>query len=516
MNASYILAFDLGTGGNKAVLYDREGNLVAKAFVPYETFYPRSGWAEQSPLDWWKSITESTRKMLSQSGADKSRIGCISISGHGIGVVPVDKKGSLLRGKTLLWSDSRALAQIERMFQRVDELEWYRTTGFALRPENCTAAKIMWHRDNEPDIYDRAYKFIGTKDFINLKMTGELVSDYSDASFSGVYDLVRWKYSQDLIGATGIPMEKFPELRPSTHVLGGLLPGPAEELGLVKGVPVVAGGYDGSCTALGAGNVKEDRVYNYIGSSSWISVASDKPLLKEAIRPYVYAHVIPEMFNSTVSIYSAGSSYQWVRNTVCGEEVAAAKAEGVDPYELMERLASKSPLGSNGLFFNPSLMGGATVYPNPHLRGGYVGLGLSHTKSDLIRAAMEGIALDLRMVLDEFRNMGVKAREIRVVGGGANSPLWRNIFADIYRARIIRTTVGQEAAALGAATVGAVGTGLWRDFSVIDEIGKAVDISEPCEENSVKYDEQLAVHRFITEKLLEIAERVAGRMKNPG
>jgi xylulokinase len=516
MNASYILAFDLGTGGNKAVLYDREGNLVAKAFVPYETFYPRSGWAEQRPSDWWKSITESTRKMLSQSGADKNDIGCICISGHGIGVVPVDKKGGLLREKTLLWSDSRALPQIERMFRRVDALAWYKTTGFALRAENCTAAKIMWHRDNEPDIFGRAHKFIGTKDFINLKMTGELVSDYSDASFSGIYDLVNWRYSRELVDAAGVPLEKFPELAPSTRVVGELLAGPAGELGLAKGVPVVAGGYDGSCTALGAGNVKEDRVYNYVGSSSWISVASDRPLLKEAIRPYVYAHVIPKMFNSTVSIYSAGSSYQWVRNTICGEEVAAAETEGTDPYELMERLAAKSPLGANGLFFNPSMMGGATVFPNPHLRGAYVGLGLSHTKSDLIRAAMEGIALDLRMVLDEFRNMGVAAPEIRVVGGGANSALWRQIFADVYRARIIRTTVGQEAAALGAATVGAVGIGLWRDFSVIDDIAKARDVSEPHGENSAKYDEHLATHRFVTEKLLEIADRVSGGAKNRG
>jgi xylulokinase len=515
MSSSFILAFDLGTGGNKAVLYDREGNLVAKAFVPYETFYPRSGWAEQSPSDWWRSITESTRKMLNQSKVDKKGIGCVCISGHGIGVVPVDRKGALLRGKTLLWSDSRALEQTERLFQQVDELEWYRTTGFALRPENCTAVKIMWHRDHEPDVYGRAHKFIGTKDFINLKMTGVVVSDYSDASFSGVYDLGNWRYSDELISATGIPMEKLPELHPSTHVLGGLLPGPAEELGLVKGIKVVAGGYDGSCTALGAGNVREDRVYNYIGSSSWISVASDTPLLRKAIRPYVYAHVIPKMFNSTVSIYSAGSSYQWVRNTVCSEEVSSAKAEGVDPYELMERLASRSPLGANGLFFNPSLMGGSTVYPNPHLRGGFVGLGLSHTKSDLIRAAMEGIALDLRMVLDEFRNMGVEAREIRVVGGGAGSPLWRQIFADVYKARIIRTTVGQEAAALGAAAVGAVGTGLWRDFSVIDEIAKASDVSEPRGDNSAKYDELLALHRFVAEKLLEIAERVAEGKKNP-
>jgi xylulokinase len=508
MQANYVLAFDLGTGGNKSVLYDREGRLRAKAFVPYDTYYPQPGWAEQSPIDWWKSIVESTRKMLAAARVNVKEIACVCISGHGIGVVPVDREGALLRERTPLWSDSRALKQTEELFKRVDASRWYGTTGYALRPENCTAVKIMWHRENEPELFRAACKFIGTKDFINMRMTGQCVSDFSDASFSGLYDLERWSYSEELVKASGIPAEKLPELRPSTHVLGGLRPEPAEELGLASGTPVVVGGYDGSCTALGAGNVKEDRVYNYIGSSSWISVASRKALFEPRIKPYIYAHVVPGMFNSTVSIYSAGSSYQWVRNTICGEERFAAEVAGMDPYEIMEKEAAQAPIGSNGVFFNPSLMGGATIHPNPHLRGAYVGLGLSHRKSDLVRAAMEGIALDLRMVLDEFRKMGVGCDEIRVVGGGSASALWRRIFADAYRAKIIRTTVGQEAAALGAAVTGAVAVGMWKDFSIVDEIAEITDTSEPHEENSEKYDTLLGVHRFITERLLEIAERI--------
>ena len=514
MSTKYILAFDLGTGGNKAVLYNTEGTLLGKAFSPYETKYPKQEWAEQDPMDWWKAIVISTYKILEQSKINKKDIACMSISGQGIGVVPVDKQGKLLRDNTPIWSDSRALVQTRKVLEAIGGMHWYNITGAALRPENYAAFKIMWFRDNEPDMFNKTYKFLGTKDFINMKLTGKYLTDYSDASFSGLYDLIKWNYSPELVKATKLPVEKLPELYPSTHVVGGLLPEAAEQLQLVKGIPVVLGGYDGSCTAVGAGNVTEDRVYNYVGSSSWISVASDKPLFEEKIKPYIYAHVIPEMYNSTVSIYSAGSSYQWVRNNICSEEILAGEIAEIDPYVIMEKKAIKSPVGSNKLLFNPSLMGGSTIHPSPFIKGAYIGLGLAHTKSDLIRAAMEGVALDLRMVLDEFRSMGIKANEIRIVGGGSKSSLWRQIFSDIYNSKIIRTNIGQEAAALGAAAIGAVGVGVWKDFSIIDEISEVVDYSDPEPETVEKYDKLLAIHKFAVEKLLEIGKKMAELYSN--
>jgi xylulokinase len=358
-------------------------------------------------------------------------------------------------------------------------------------------------------MFNKTFKFLGTKDFINMKMTGQFATDFSDASFSGVYDLVNWKYSEELVEATGVPFEKLPELNSSTKVIGELQPHPAKELQLTAGIPVVLGGYDGSCTAVGAGNITENRVYNYIGSSSWISVASNKPLFEKSIKPYIYAHVIPHMYNSTVSIYSAGSTYQWIRNNICSDIVHAAQKTNVDPYVLMEQEAKKAPLGSNKLLFNPSLMGGSTIHPSPHIRGAYIGLGLSHQKSDLIRSVMEGVALDLRMVLDAFRSLGITANEIRIVGGGSKSPLWRQIFSDIYDARIIRTNVGQEAAALGAATIGGVGVGIWKDFSIVDEILEVIDILSPEPDNVSEYKKVLTLYKYTVEKLLEIGERMA-------
>ena len=506
MSKGHILAFDLGTGGNKSVIYSSQGELLSTSFCPYDTYYPQPGWAEHSPMDWWESIKNSTRLLMTKTEIRPDSIGCICISGHGIGVVPVDKKGTLLRGKTLLWSDSRALSQARKFLEKVDFITWYRLTGNALRAENHAAFKIMWHRDNERELFRNTYKFIGTKDFINMRLTGVIRSDFSDASFSGVYDLERGAYSERLMEAAGLPMEKFPDLCPSTTVLGELVPGAATELGLVKGIPVVCGGYDGSCTALGAGNFRPDRVYNYVGSSSWISCAADKPLIDDATKPYCYAHVIPQMFNSTVSIYSAGGAFQWLRNTVCRDETLASQILDMDTYAVMEKEALRSPVGSNKLLFNPSLMGGSTIHPSPNIRGAYLGLSLSHTKADLIRATLEGIAMDLRMVLDVFRRMGVQADEMRIVGGGSKGALWRQIFADVYKTSIILTSVGQEAAALGAATVGAVGTGIWDGFSMVDAIAKTVEVTHPIAENTRKYEKLLPVHQFATDKLLEIGE----------
>lgn len=238
-------------------------------------------------------------------------------------------------------------------------------------------------------------------------------------------------------------------------------------------------------------------------------MASEKPLLGKRVKTYNGAHVIPGMYTSQVAIYAAGASYQWLRDNICQEELANAKKMRKSVYYLMDKKASESPPGSNNLIFVPGLMGGGTIHPNPNIRGAFLGLALSYKKEDLIRSVMEGVAFDLRMVLDEFKKMGVDANEIRIVGGGSESKLWRQIFSDIYNTKIIVTNIGQETAALGAAAVAAVGTGLWKDFSVIDEITEVLDINTPDKKNIKKYEKMLDVYKFIAEKISDIGEKMA-------
>jgi len=490
----FIIAYDLGTGGNKASLYDVEGNCLADRFVAYPTSYPHAGWHEQKPADWYGAVVESTRSLLAETDVDPAEIHACGISGHSLGVVPLDAGGNLLREATPIWSDSRPDTQPAQFFEHVDEAEWYRTTGNGFPPSLYSVFKSMWYRDNQPDMFAKIDRVIGTKDYVNFKLTGRLATDPSYASGCGVYDLLGWDYSDKLIAASGLPRHIFPEIVPSTEVLGTLTAEAADALGLPRSVQVVAGGVDNSCMALGARNIAEGRVYNSLGSSSWIAVSSSKPLLDLGPRPYVFTHVMPGMFTSAVSIFSSGTSFRWVRDQLCQNLVAQAEREGVDVYDLMTALAEQSPVGARRLLFNPSLAGGTAMDASPNVRGAYLGIDLGHTQADLIRAAMEGICLGLRLALDELRKMTTLADEMVVVGGGSRSRSWLQIYADAYDMNIVKTNIDQQAAALGAAALAAVGTGLWDDFSRIDRIHQIEHVARPIAENTQHYEKLLPIY----------------------
>lgn len=505
----YIIAYDLGTGGNKASLYDEDGSCIASTFVPYETIYPNAGWHEQRPLDWWNAVVESTQRLLSEAGIDKREIECCGISGQSLGVVPLDQDGKLLREGTPIWSDSRPVTQVQTFFEKIEEVKWYHITGNGFPPPLYSVFKIMWYRDNEPEMFDKIDKVIGSKDFINFKLTGRIVTDYSYASGSGVYDLLGWDYSDTLITASALPREIFPDIVPSTEIVGELTKEAADVLGVPQTVKIVAGGVDNSCMALGARNIKEGRVYNSLGSSSWIPVCSAKPLLDSRTRPYVFTHVIPGLFTSALSIFSSGSSFRWVRDHLCQNLVAQAEQQGADPYDLMTALAEQSPIGANKLLFNPSLGGGTSLDDSINIRGAFIGLDLGHTQADIIRAAMEGITMGLRLALDELRRLTQLSNEILVVGGGSRSELWRQIYADVYNMDIIKTNVDQQAAALGAAAVAAVGTGFWTDFAKIDDIHQIKSVTKPTPKNHEIYEQILPIFAKVAHYQAELGDMVA-------
>jgi len=509
MKNHYIIAYDLGTGGNKASLYDIDGRCLAENFVSYPTQYPATGWHEQRPEDWWNAVVESTNRLLKKAPIERDEICCCGISGHSLGVVPLDRNGKLLREATPIWSDSRPLSQSKQFFETVDENEWYLMTGNGFPPPLYSVFKIMWYRDNEPEMFKYIHKIIGTKDFINYKLTGNIVTDYSYASGSGVYDLVNWEYSDSMINASGLPRKIFPDIVPSTEVIGELTPEAADALNLPDHIKVVAGGVDNSCMALGARSFQEGRVYNALGSSSWVAVASGSPLLDIRTRPYVFTHVIPGLFMSATSIFSAGTSFRWLRDQICQSIVSEAEMNNVDPYELMTAEAGNSPIGSNSIIFNPSLAGGNCLDSSPNIRGAYMGLDLGHTRSDLIRSAMEGVAFGLRIALDELRRLTSVADEMTVVGGISRSKLWRQMLADVYQMNIVKTNIDQQAAALGAAALAAVGTGLWSDFKIIDEIHTVEDVAEPISENSAVYAKLLPIYKKASQMNAEIGDMLA-------
>jgi xylulokinase len=339
-------------------------------------------------------------------------------------------------------------------------------------------------------------------------LTGVLKTDYSYASGSGIYDLKKWAYDPQFLAASGIQTEFFPEIVPSTFVLGGLTHEAADLMGLNPSVQVMCGGVDNSCMALGAKNIKDGRVYTSLGSSAWIAVSSAQPVIDSLAKPFVFAHIIPNMFTSAVSIFSAGSSFAWVRDNICADLKLQATAENKDVYDLMTVLAAQAPLGSNKLLFNPSLAGGTSQDRSVHIRGAYMGLDLKHGKADLVRAAMEGVAMNLRLRLDVLRKYCQVQDEILLVGGGSKSALNRRIFADVYNTPVLKTNIDQDAGALGAAAIAAVGSGLWADFDRIDEIHKTVEIVMPDPENNRSYEKLLIAFEFASNCQAAISDQL--------
>ncbi|MEI7898894.1 MAG: FGGY family carbohydrate kinase [bacterium] len=486
---SLILAYDFGTGGIKASLYDEKGVCLAEGFDAYPTFYPAPGFHEQRPEGWWRATVASTRKLLAGlPDSTAERIEVIGISGHSLGVVPMDAQGNLLREAVPIWSDSRPDTQPAEFFQHIPEAEWYLTTGSGFPPPLYSVFKLMWFRDREPGMFGQIDKVLGTKDYINFRLTGVMATDHSYASGSGVYDLKNRCYSSRLMSAAGLSAGLFADIAPSTQVLGTLTAEASVALGLPRPVKVVAGGVDNSCMSLGAGAFREGRAYNSLGSSSWIAVSSSEPLLDADKRPYVFDHVVPGQYVSALAIFSAGSAFSWVRDQLCRDLAERASREGVNVYELMTAEAAGSPAGANGLLFNPTLAGGNSLDVTPAARGAFMNLDLRHTRADLLRAAMEGIALGLRNVLDELQKLTPVKEPLTLVGGGANSSLWRQIYADVYHMPVVRTRAGQQAAALGAAAVAGVGAGIWKDFGIIDQISAVTERSDPEAESAAVYE----------------------------
>ncbi len=486
MPEKFILAHDLGTTGNKASLFDEQGKVRATSLSTYGTQYPRPNWVEQNPEDWWQAVCLSTRQLMSTAGVSPHQVACLTFSGQMMGCVALDRQARPLRS-ALIWADTRAVPQAAQLISRVGMEQAYRITGHRAS-SSYSAAKIMWLRDNDPDTFAAAYKFVHAKDFIVARLTGKFATDYSDAGGMNLYDLEAYDWSPTMLEAARLDHSMLPELHASTDVIGEVLPSIAGEVGLTPGTPVVIGGGDGCCAAAGAGVVREGGAFNYIGSSSWIAIATPHPIYDPSMRTFTWAHLVPNMFSPCGSMQAAGGAYQWLRDTLCTQEKQAALDQGISAYELLDQLAEGSTPGAHGLLFFPYLIGERSPHWNPDARGVYFGLTMGHTRADIIRATLEGITLNLKLILDAFRQQGAKIDSMRVIGGGARGRIWRQIMADIYGMPVQRPALLAEATSLGAALAGGIGVGMYKDWSLAETLTPIVDEIQPDLENTRQYE----------------------------
>jgi len=472
----YILAHDLGTSGDKATLFSIEDGRLIKSFTSsYGTHYFNNNWAEQDSGDWWVAVREASKAII--AGIDPREIAVISFSGQMMGCLCVDRAGKPLR-PALLYCDQRAVEQANRILEKIEPYDFYKITGHRASA-SYSVEKLMWVRDHEPEIYAKTYKMLHAKDYLNFRLTGVMATEHSDASGTNVLDLRNLSWSERLVGITGIDASKLPDLKKSTDIVGELLPGPAAELGLVAGIPVAAGAGDGLCAGIGVGSVSPGITYNYLGSSSWIATTSTEPIYDdERMRTFVWAHAVPGLYHPCGTMQTAGGAYAWARKTLGTLEHAFAAETGKDSYELMNERADRSPSGANGVVFLPYLMGERTPRWNPDAKGAYLGLTLEHTRDDLIRATLEGISMNLSVILEIFRTR-LDIPAITVIGGGAKGKTWRRIMADIYEARIDVPDYLEEATSMGAAIIGGVGSGVFKDFGAAQRFIRITDSVAP-------------------------------------
>lgn len=494
-----ILAYDLGTSGLKTSLYDETGRRLDSCYGQYPTLYPADGLREQCPADWWNAVRQTTRDITSRCG--REGIAAIGVSGHSLGLVAVDDGGRLLEETTPIWSDARAQDEADRFFARTDYRQWYEETGNGFPRHLYALFKQMWLREHKTELYDRTCCFLGSKDYINLRLTGELATDRSYASGSGLYSLSQDRYLQQYLECADMDGEKLPRVAASHEVIGCVTREAAQQLGLFPGIPVVAGGVDNACMTLGANCRREGDAYASLGTSAWVTVCAKTPSINFEAKTYTFAHCIEGQFLPSAGIFSSASSLEWVIQNLLEEQ-----SDGTDQYDRLAELVRMAPAGANNLMFIPNLAGGSSFDPSPDVRGLFAGLDLKHTRADVVRAVYEGIAMHLRCAYDVLAPQAPIREKLLLVGGGAKSSEWRRIYAEVFGLPVWRTAVVQDAASLGAAALAAVGAGIWKDYTPLDAAHGSGELTEPDQEEAEAYRKLLPKYKALCALTQDIAE----------
>ena len=455
----YLLGVDLGTSGTKTVLFDENGHAVASATVEYPLLQPHNGWAEQNADDWWEAARSTIRTVLAQSGVDAAEVKGLGISGQMHGLVLLDKDGRVLR-PSILWCDGRTQAECDEIHEKVGR---ERLIQIAANPAltGFTACKVLWVRRHEPDIWRQVRHMLLPKDYVRYKLTGEIKQEISDASGTNLLDVRARCWSAEILEKLDIDPALLPELVESTAVAGAITPEAAAATGLMPGMPV-AGGGDNMCAAVGTGVVVPGKAFTTIGTSGMVYAHSPQVQIEPEGRVHAFCSCIPGEYVNFACVLASGLSLKWYRDQFCRAEMQAAEEMGVDPYILMNEEAAQSPIGANRLLFLPYLMGERSPLMDNDARGAFIGLSAIHTRRDLLRAVMEGVMYALRQNVETMRAMNVRPAAMLACGGGAKSPFWRQMMADMF-GMPVKTVKNTEGPALGAAILAGVASGIYAD-----------------------------------------------------
>jgi xylulokinase len=458
----YLLGIDVGTTSCKTALFDIDGRLIVKVSKEYDVLYPKPTWAEQDADIWWNAVRSNLRTIMRKMGKRSQRIIGVGIDSQREAVVPLDARGRKL-ANSLIWLDRRTIPQSRRIPKLIRPAKIIRTTGVPV-DYFYSATKIMWLRDERPDIFGETKCFLFPKDYIGYKLTGKRATDYSMASRTMLFDIRKRKWSDEICENLKIPIDLLPPTIESSQVLGEVSLEGSAATGLRLGTPVVCGGGDRPVEAVGAG-VAEPGCFNIgTGTATAITTPLTSPKVDVKGRIDCCCHAIPKMWEYEAVISATGASFRWFRDNFSSEEKQKGMRTGVDPYEYLTRLARKTEPGSDGLFYYPYPMGATAPKFDATARAVFYGLTLTHTRAHFVRSIFEGIAFQYAECIELLEELGLKVKEASIVGGEARSELWNQIKADIISRPIKQPTV-EDAACLGSAILSSVGAGAYGTVS---------------------------------------------------
>lgn len=491
-----LLGIDVSTTGVKALLIDAEGAIINSSTTPLQLSTPRPLWSEQHPRDWWDAAVNSIRNVLRET--DAREISAIGLTGQMHGLVLLDQQGEVLR-PAILWNDQRCGDQCDELRATMGKEQLIRISGNDALT-GFTAPKILWVRQHEPEIYERARHVLLPKDYLRYKLTNEYAMDKADGSGTLLFDLEKRHWSNDTLAAAKIPADWLPPTCEGPEITGGVTREAAEATGLREGTPVVAGGGDQAAQAVGVGAVRPGVLAVTLGTSGVVFAATESPLIEPAGRLHAFCHAVPGRWHLMGVMLSAAGSFQWYRD---------ALASNVSFDELVGEAAGVAA-GSDGLLFLPYLSGERTPHPDPLARGAWVGLTLRHARGHLTRAVLEGVAFGLKDIFSLMKEAGAgDVDQVRVSGGGAKSVLWRQILAEVLGTEMV-TVNTTEGAAYGAALLAGVAAGAWPDVdTACARTIRVTDRISPDAGNVTRYADLYQQYRSLYPALRSISHNLA-------
>lgn len=450
----YLIGIDVGTTGTKSLLFTEQGTLITTAYRGYDLINEKPGYAEQDPSDWYQAVAETVRQCLTGM-EDPSQVTAVSISAQGGTMIAVDRDGNPVR-RAVSWLDRRAKREAEQLCEGKEENYYYLNTGWRLN-DGYHLAEMKWMENHEKELFDKTSLFLSPLDYLNLRLTGSAVSDFTNVGITNLENLHSWDWESTIFQDLPITRDNLPQLKPAGTVIGTLTRQAAADLGLSEAALVVNGGYDQYCAALGLGAVQNGDLMLSSGTAWVLMAITDRLIFDTETFLSPCMHIVPNRFGVMASLETGGVSMEWFKNKV-------ASCEGYqENYETINRFVEERGIGAEGLLFYPHFAGSTCPSWSKQSRGAFLGLTLYHDRYHMARAVMEGVVYEICDILDAYRKQNMEIRTIKLVGGASKSEFWTRLIADITQVPV-EVYGNADAAGIGAGIIAAKGAGFYPDF----------------------------------------------------